>query len=142
VTVTGWLERGDVGDLLRDSDVFVLPSYAEGMAISVLEAMAWGLAVITTDAGGSESFLDDRRNCLLVKPGDISGICDAIRNVYENPELRLSLGQQARTTAEGLSIDRYVHALSIIYQKTAKSTVPPPDSLRDRKPTLTHSFTK
>jgi glycosyltransferase involved in cell wall biosynthesis len=142
VTVTGWLDRSDVVKLLRVSDVLVLPSYAEGMAISVLEAMAWGLAVITTDSDGSTSFLQDRHNCLLVKPGDVAGIHDAIRNIYNDPDMRLHLGRAARITAEGLNIDRYVSTLSLVYRDAGEGALRRSGAARGAKPTLTHGLTK
>ncbi|MGC2161204.1 MAG: glycosyltransferase family 4 protein, partial [Silvibacterium sp.] len=105
------------------------PSYAEGMSISVLEAMAWGLPVITTGSGGSTSYLENHRNCLLVKPGDVSAISEAIQLLYENEETRLALGREARRTAEMLNIDRYVEKLSLIYRETADNTSPRSSSL-------------
>jgi glycosyltransferase involved in cell wall biosynthesis len=77
------------------ADVLVLPSCAEGMSMVVLEALALGLAVITTAAGGSMDFLENSRNCLLVSPGDVPAICPAICKVVESPDLRSALGREA-----------------------------------------------
>jgi glycosyltransferase involved in cell wall biosynthesis len=119
VTITGWIDRIEVTRLLAKSDALVLPSYAEGMSLSVLEAMAWGLPVVTTRSGGSTSYLENHRNCLLVEPGDVAAITEAIQLLYEKEETRLALGREARQTAEFLSIDRYVERLSLIYRDAA-----------------------
>jgi glycosyltransferase involved in cell wall biosynthesis len=119
VRITGWVGRSQVRDLLMQADLFVLPSYAEGMAISVLEGLAWGLPVVTTAACGSTSYLEDHRNCLLVKPGDIDALREAILRVYGNTALRAELGSEARKTAESLSIEKYVRKLTHIYCQAA-----------------------
>ena len=70
--------RLTVEKLLVESDVLLLPSYAEGMAMALIEGMSWGLPVVTTSAGGAGEFLEQGHNCILVTPGDIQGISDAI----------------------------------------------------------------
>jgi glycosyltransferase involved in cell wall biosynthesis len=67
----GWVGANEVADRLRQSDVLILPSHAEGMAMAVIEGMSWALAVVTTHAGGAQEFLEDGRNSLLVEPGDV-----------------------------------------------------------------------
>jgi glycosyltransferase involved in cell wall biosynthesis len=119
VLITGWVGRGQVSDLLMQADIFVLPSYAEGMAMSVLEGLAWGLPVVTTASGGSTSYLRDRRNCLLVKPGDVDGLREAILAIHGNPALRAYLSSEARKTAESLSTDKYIDRLTCLYGKAS-----------------------
>jgi glycosyltransferase involved in cell wall biosynthesis len=138
VDVTGWLNRSDVNGLLGDCDVLVLPSYAEGMAIAVLEGMAWGLAVITTDVCGATSFLESRQNCLLVSPGDIDGLSEAIKELYSDADLRQVLGCNARATAETLSIHRYMEILSAIYSDVSAGRPPAPVAVAQESSTVTH----
>jgi glycosyltransferase involved in cell wall biosynthesis len=119
VAMPGWVGKAAVERLLVDSDVLVLPSYAEGMAMALVEAMSWGLPVVTTSVGGAGEFLEQGRNCLLVAPGDLGGIRDAIANLARDPEYRLQLGLAARETISRFSIDIYISTLSALYEELA-----------------------
>ena len=119
VAIPGWIGKADAERLLADSDVLVLPSYAEGMAMALVEAMSWGLPVVTTSVGGAGEFLEQGQNCLLVSPGDVDGIRDAIANLARDLELRLRLGLAARDTISRFSIDAYISTLSALYEELA-----------------------
>ncbi len=119
VAIPGWVGKASVEKLLIDSDMLVLPSYAEGMAMALVEAMSWGLPVVTTSVGGAGEFLERGRNCLLVTPGDVGGIRDAIANLARDPEYRLQLGLAARDTISRFSIDTYISTLSALYEELA-----------------------
>ena len=119
VAIPGWIGKADAERLLADSDVLVLPSYAEGMAMALVEAMSWGLPVVTTSVGGAGEFLEQGQNCLLVSPGDVDGIRDAIANLARDSELRLRLGLAARDTISRFSIDAYISTLSALYEELA-----------------------
>jgi glycosyltransferase involved in cell wall biosynthesis len=122
VTVLGWVSRQEVDRLLSESDILALPSHMEGMALAVLEAMAWGLPVVTTSAGGSDEFLTPNHNCLLVKPGDVRDIADALAKLVGDPQLRQRLGKEARKTAASFSIDKYIERLTRLYEELAADT--------------------
>lgn len=79
------------------ADIFVLPTYAEAMPMSVLEAMAAGLAIVTTPVGGITELIEDDVNGLLVAPGDVDALADRIRQLAADQDLRLRLGRAART---------------------------------------------
>ena len=119
VAIPGWIGKAEVEKLLVDSDVLVLPSYAEGMAMALVEAMSWGLPVVTTSVGGAGEFLEQGRNCLLVTPGDVSGITDALDNLARDPLYRLQLGLAARDTISCFSIDTYISTLCSVYEELA-----------------------
>ncbi len=70
--------RSDIPSLLTASDLFVLPSYSEGLPVSVLEAMAAGVPVIVTDVGGLKEVVRDGENALLVPPRSSSELTDKI----------------------------------------------------------------
>ena len=80
---------------MRTLDVFVLPSFAEGTSKSVIEAMAHGLPIITTNVGGSPDLLTPDTG-ILVPPGDSSALADAMHLLAEDPALRKRMGQAAR----------------------------------------------
>ena len=92
----GWV-AGDAKDReLRRADVFVLPSYSEGMPVSILEAMAYGVAVVTTPVGGVPDMMEPDVHGLWVQPGDIQGMCDRLVQLAESPPLRAKLTEAAR----------------------------------------------
>ena len=92
----GWVS-GDAKDReLRRADIFVLPSYSEGMPVSVLEAMAYGVAVITTPVGGVPDMMEPDVHGLWVQPGDIQGMCDRLVQLAESAPLRTKLAEAAR----------------------------------------------
>jgi glycosyltransferase involved in cell wall biosynthesis len=119
MTVSGWVGAAKVDQLLAESDIFMLPSHAEGMAMSLVEAMSWGLAVVTSSVGGAGEFLEHRRNSILVDPGDIQGISSAICELACDSALRLRLGLAARETISRFSIDTYIVTLSELYEELA-----------------------
>ena len=87
--------------------------------MALVEAMSWGLPVVTTGVGGAGEFLDEGRNCMLVTPGDIHGISNAISELARNPALRQRLGHAARETISQFSIDSYIVKLNEMYEELA-----------------------
>jgi glycosyltransferase involved in cell wall biosynthesis len=89
--------NGTVGcsAFMRTLDVFVLPSFAEGTSKSVIEAMAHGLPIITTNVGGSPDLLTPGAG-ILIPPGDSAALADAMQCLASDPALRKQMGQVAR----------------------------------------------
>jgi glycosyltransferase involved in cell wall biosynthesis len=83
----------------RKADVFVLPTYAEAMPMSVIEAMAAGLAIITTNVGGIPELIEDGADGILFSPGDVSGLAEKILFLLENENIRINIGRKAREKA-------------------------------------------
>lgn len=100
VRFTGWLDRPAVVELMANSDVLVLPSLNEGLPMAILEAMANGLAVVTTPVGAITDVIRDEQTGLLVPPGDAAALARALRRVVTDSALRDRLGQQARALAQ------------------------------------------
>lgn len=119
VSILGWVGDSEVERLLGEADALVLPSHGEGMSIALLEAMGWGLAIVTTDAGGTTEFLEANRDCLLVSPGDIDGITAALSALAKDPGMRLRLGSEARRVAMRFGIDQYVTQLVALWEDLA-----------------------
>lgn len=92
-------ETGDVRPYLRDADVFVLPSYREGLPKSTLEAMAMGLPIITTDAPGCRETVIHSENGLLVKPRDAEDLAQAMEYLICNPSVARQMGARSRKLA-------------------------------------------
>lgn len=94
VTTTGHVEKVD--ELLPTFDIFALPSHREGLPIALLEAMATGLPVITTDATGCVDCVTDGQDGVVVAIGDVSSLAAAIEDLARSPEKRALLGAGAR----------------------------------------------
>jgi len=91
----------DVRPAIAASSVFVLPSfYPEGQPRSVLEAMAMGRPIITTDWPGCRETVEPGRNGFLVPPGEVDALTEAMRRFLQHPELIPAFGQESRDIAE------------------------------------------
>lgn len=88
--------RNDIAELLRSFHVFVLPSLAEGIPMTIIEAMATGLPVIATRVGGNSEVVIHDTTGITIPPGDINGLVDAMRKYVDNPEMRKIHGQEGR----------------------------------------------
>jgi glycosyltransferase involved in cell wall biosynthesis len=121
-----WLpgEREDVPDLLRAMDVFVLPSLAEGISNTILEAMASGLPIVATDVGGNYELVDQDKTGFLVPRNDPAALADAIRVYVDDPDLRRRHGAAARKRSEDeFSIDTMVQRYQDIYDEFLDSSL-------------------
>ena len=81
------------------ADIFVLPSYSEGMPMVILEAMASGLAIIATRVGGIPDMISDPVSGLIVEPRSPAELGEALRRLVDDPHLRFKLGTKAREVA-------------------------------------------
>lgn len=93
-------EQRDVRPFLRQCSVFVLPSYREGTPKTVLEAMATGRAIITTDAPGCKETVVDRENGFLVPIKNVDALVDKMVELINNPRLVREFGIRSRQIAE------------------------------------------
>lgn len=88
--------RNDIFSILKTMDIFVLPSYSEGLPNALMEAMAAGLACAASDVGGVKILLKDQETGLLFQPGNQKEIVEKIRQLIDDAKLRKSLGREAR----------------------------------------------
>jgi glycosyltransferase involved in cell wall biosynthesis len=119
VSLRTWLNAKQRDALLAEADVFVLPSYNEGLPMSVLEAMAWELPVITTPVGGIPEVINHKENGLLVQPGVRVELIEAMQDLIGNEDLRHSLGKAAREYVRTLDISHYISSLTDVYFSVA-----------------------
>jgi glycosyltransferase involved in cell wall biosynthesis len=112
VALPGWVRPDEVAELLSESDVLVLPSFDENLPMSVIEGMAAGLAIIATPVGAVEDIIIDGKTGLLVPTGDAKAIAASLQFLLEQPELRKTLGENARKWhVERLEIGIYFNRL-------------------------------
>jgi len=120
VAEQAWLPgaRDDVPDLMRSMDVFVLPSLAEGICNTILEAMASGLPVIATDVGGNPDLVQPGTTGTLVPAGDPKALTQALVAYLTDPHRRTREGLLARARAEKhFSMDAMVHGYMNVYAR-------------------------
>ena len=96
VSVPGWVDGDARTRLLDDASVFVLPSHNEGLPMAILEAMAAGLAVISTPVGGIPDAVLEGVTGTLVPPGDVDALVTALEPLLENPDLAVQWGNAGR----------------------------------------------
>jgi glycosyltransferase involved in cell wall biosynthesis len=107
VKVLGKVSNNELARILSESDVFVFPSYFEGFALVLLEAMASGLPVITTTATAGPDITTPGEDGWIIGPGNLDALIDAMRFCLKNRDRITEMGMTARATAERFSWDAY-----------------------------------
>jgi glycosyltransferase involved in cell wall biosynthesis len=121
ITFAGWVDPTGRSQLLSKADVFLLPSYNEGLPMALLEAMSWGLPAITTPVGGIPEVVTHNETGLLVDPGDVQQLTEALQSLIEDESLRLKLGSAARQRVTPLDVKHYSCSLHELYRSTLKT---------------------
>jgi glycosyltransferase involved in cell wall biosynthesis len=106
VTFAGPVPKSDVPAWLDRGDIFVNTTDVDNTPVSLLEAMACGLCVVTTDAGGIPDLVAGGRDALVVPRGDAGALARSVCRVLEDPPLAASLSRQARARAEASDSNR------------------------------------
>ncbi len=116
VRFAGYTE--DVHAALERADIGVLPTVArEAFGLAILEYMRAGLAVVTTDGGAQREFLVDGRDALLVPPGDVDALAEALRRLTEEDALRNRLAIEGRRAFETrLGYDIFLRKMTDLYE--------------------------
>ncbi len=118
INFLGWIDGKQKAQALYESDIFVLASYSEGMPISVLEAMAVGKSVVTTDVGGIKDFFVDGKMGLKVKVKDTFDLEEKFETLLSNPEMMKQIGTFNRDYArENFSAIQVAKRLENIYDQ-------------------------
>jgi sugar transferase (PEP-CTERM/EpsH1 system associated) len=120
VTSLAWLpgERDDVPDVMRGLDCFVLPSLAEGISNTILEAMACGLPVLATAVGGNVELVDDGVTGALVAGADVDALAAGLVVMASNPARAAAMGLAGRARVERhFSLRSMVGAYHGLYDK-------------------------
>jgi glycosyltransferase involved in cell wall biosynthesis len=114
-------ERHDIADIMQAFDVFVLPSKNEGISNTILEALASGLPVIATAVGGSIELVEPGVTGMLIPPGDVAGMAQALLSYLDAPARIAEQGGHARRLAQQrFSIPAMSEAYAAVYDKTLR----------------------
>ena len=100
IALLGYYE-GNIESLLADFDIYVFPSLYEGFPYSVLEAMRAGCPIVATNVGGVSEAIKDGIDGILIAPGSVEALSDAIEMLFLNKEMRQRLGANARSRFMG-----------------------------------------
>jgi len=111
--------RADVEDLLPECDLFAMASDWEGMPVAILEAMAAGLPVAATAAGGVPELVEHGVTGVLVPPGDTQALADTLARLAHDPGLRRELGRAAGERAASFGLDRMAGAYARFFEQLA-----------------------
>jgi glycosyltransferase involved in cell wall biosynthesis len=95
--------RGDIPGWLDTADIFLNTTNIDNTPVSLIEAMAAGLCIVSTNVGGIPYLLEDGVDALLVPPGDPRAMANAIQRILTDPRLPQKLSSNARRKAEGFS---------------------------------------
>ena len=111
----GYIPHAEIATYYSSSDIFVLPSKNEGMSNTVLEAMASGLPIITTDTGGTRELINE--NGIIIPSEDSDAISSAVLNLINDHKLREDMGIKSRKIAESMSWKNIAEAYYTLYKE-------------------------
>ncbi len=110
--------RRDLGNILASIDLFAMPSYWEGLPLSMVLAMGAGLPVVASRVAGIPEVVNDGVSGLLVTPGDAAELATALNRIVHDDTLRVLLGQEARAFVRPrFGVDGYVASVSALYDR-------------------------
>lgn len=116
VEIPGWVSAQERDALIATSTILVLPSYFEGLPMSVLEAMAAGMPAVATPVGGIPDLIEDGVDGYMVMPGDHQALARVLDRLLADPALQQQVGAAARRKIEeGFSADVVVPRLEKLY---------------------------
>jgi glycosyltransferase involved in cell wall biosynthesis len=116
IELLGWVKGSDKERYLAEAMIFVLPSYNEGLPMSVLEAMAEGLPIISTSIGGIPEAVTDGVEGFLIEPSDIEALTARLSQLLHDPDLARRMGEAAHRKAETVfSSDAVLPRLERLY---------------------------
>jgi glycosyltransferase involved in cell wall biosynthesis len=121
VEIRAWVDPIERDKLLASANAFVLPSHTEGLPMSLLEAMAWGLPPLCTPVGSIPEYVIDGANGMLVPPADVSKLAEAIEKLVAANEQRTYMGRLARATVEPLCVKQYSNRMCAVYRSLANN---------------------
>lgn len=118
--------RKDIKEVCRTADVFVFPSYREGLSVALMEAMASGLPVICSNIRGNSDLVEDGKGGYLVSPGETDQFAESIQKMQANPDLRKQFGEYNVERIEEFSIEKVSRRMEDIYRNVSVSENPVP----------------
>lgn len=120
VNFLGWIDNEEKKKLLASSDILVLPSYNEGLPIAILEALSYGLPVVSTNVGSISEAIENNKNGFLYNPGDVETLCKLMKKLIENREMWKKFSKSAQEIVRSrFSEDVFFSKIEKIYKLLA-----------------------
>lgn len=117
IKILGWVSGEEKEKLLKESSFYILPSYNEGMPMSVIEGMAYKNVTVSTNVGGIPKVITNMQNGILINPGDTESLYRYLDELLQDKELRIKLSENARkTTEEKFNIKNNIKKLIEVYK--------------------------
>jgi glycosyltransferase involved in cell wall biosynthesis len=125
VDFLGWIDGYRKIELLKSADTFVLPSYNEGLPMSLLEAMSWGMPVVTTRVGGIPELITNNHDGLLIDAGDKTALTNALIRLGTDTTYRVLIGNAGRVRIESNFSDvAILPQLEAVYTSVLPASIP------------------
>lgn len=115
VTYHGWIDGEKKVELLQKADIYLQPSYFESLGIAVLEAMSYRTAIIASNRGGLPEIVHHEETGLLIEPGSLYDLFNALKRLIDNQEERCSFAEQGGIFAEQMFITNVMEQLQGLY---------------------------
>jgi len=115
VTYLGWVKGDEKQELLEKCDIIILPTYVEGLSITLLEGMSFGKALISTNTGGVNRLLVNNKNGIKIEPGDIDSMADAIQYYIDNKNMIKIHGDESYNIVKNFFPEVVFKQLSKLY---------------------------
>ena len=113
--------RNDIAEICKASDVFVFPSFREGLSVALMEAMASGLPIVCSNIRGNTDLVEHEKGGYLVKPQDIEGFVDAIEKLVNNYDIRINMGKSNMDKVKMFSINNVRNEMLRIYKESIQN---------------------
>ncbi|GAA6207072.1 glycosyltransferase [Cognatishimia sp. WU-CL00825] len=125
VSFVGYKSQTDVAGSLKQHDIFVLPSFAEGVPVVLMEAMAAGMPVVTTQIAGIPELVEHGVSGYLVPPGDHLALSETLEKLSKDPELQHKMGAAGRARVQTeFTLTTEAAWLSQLFTQYAKGSAP------------------
>jgi glycosyltransferase involved in cell wall biosynthesis len=117
-----WITESEKDKVFRNAGIFCLPSYAEGFPMALMDALAYGLPVVTTPVGGIPDVFSHMKNAIFIEPGNIEEISDALLNLIKSEKLAEQLKAESLFLKENLfDLNKITQKLNLIYSQIINS---------------------
>ena len=122
ISLNGWANRSELINHIKQSDVFVLPSWQEGMPNSLIEALASGLPCITTSVGVIPNYLINNQHAIIIEPRDVKNLEISMERLIKDSKLRKNLSKNGHLLAKNVFLsNNSLKKLSTILNQLALS---------------------